>query len=45
MQAVHLGTQHLTHEQRADSTFGQVLLLRSVCWLDLQAKFYVGHCV
>ncbi|KAL3143693.1 hypothetical protein ABBQ38_002487 [Trebouxia sp. C0009 RCD-2024] len=38
--AVHLGTQHLTHEQRADSTFGQVLLLRSVCWLDLQAKFY-----
>ncbi|KAL3134153.1 hypothetical protein ABBQ32_008570 [Trebouxia sp. C0010 RCD-2024] len=45
MQAVHLGTQYLTHEHRADSTFGQVLLLRWVCWLDLQAKFYVGHCV
>ena len=42
LQAAHLGTQYLTHNSFTDSTFGQVLLLRHVCWLDINAKFHVG---
>ena len=47
LQAVHLGTRYLVHEDMVNSTFGQILLLKDVCWLDLNASFHVGalmHC-
>ncbi|DBA75504.1 TPA: hypothetical protein ACH3X1_010755 [Trebouxia sp. C0004] len=46
MQAVHLAEantrtdpQYLVHMAMADSTFGSVLRLQSVCWLDISASF------
>ena len=42
MQAVHLGTQYLVHDSFTNSTYGQVLLLKHVCWLDINATFPVS---
>ena len=42
-QAIHLGSQYLVHESFRDSSFGQILLLKSVCWLDIQTGFHVSH--
>ena len=36
---------YLVHSLMADSTFGQVLQLRSVCWLDISVSFRVSHAV
>ena len=48
IQAVHLAKanthtdpQYLVHKAMARSTFGTVLFLRSVCWLDISASFQV----
>lgn len=43
LQAIHLGGQYLVHEVMADSTYGQILRLKSVCWLDIQAEFHVSY--
>ena len=43
MQAIHLGSQYLVHEVFANSTYGQILRLKSVCWLDIHANFYVSN--
>lgn len=44
MQAVHLAkantrTQYLVHMAMADCTYGSVLRLQKVCWLDISASF------
>ena len=33
---------HLGHEVEANSTFGQILQLYYVCWLDITGYFYVS---
>ncbi|KAL0045593.1 hypothetical protein WJX82_010845 [Trebouxia sp. C0006] len=51
MQAIHLAKantptdpQYLVHKAMAGSTFGTVLHLRDVCWLDISASFQRDGC-
>lgn len=39
IQAAHLGDRYLMHSHMVNSTFGRVLELRTVCWLDISVSF------